>query len=277
MLRTEDHPTGHEPPTRRGAGPRRWLLVGAAAVAVVAVGVTLVVDDDEQVETATPPTIPARDILEVHDDPEIEPGRYFIDPDGDPSTSLQVFYEVADEGWSPWAGALKFNDTAHTALTITTVDNVVVHGCTDHSPAEPPVGPSVEDLANALAALEPFEVTAAPSAVTAFGYEGIHLQLTVPDLEIAPRGGDLEYADCMNGVLVSWINDHYLGGPFRGYDTDAGPNRGLLDPRRGGPATRDRDQRRAVLARRRHRRARRHLRLDPDPAMTSDNEQADGT
>ena len=37
----------------------------------------------------------------------LEPGTYFIDPDGDPSTPLRVVYEVPPEGWWMWIGATK--------------------------------------------------------------------------------------------------------------------------------------------------------------------------
>ena len=48
------------------------------------------------------------------------------------------------------------------AVSITTVANLVRDGCRDHSWAEPPVGPRVEDLVNALAHLGPFKVTSPP-------------------------------------------------------------------------------------------------------------------
>jgi hypothetical protein len=34
----------------------------------------------------------------------LEPGSYFIDPDADPSTPLQVAYDVPVEGWVQWMG-----------------------------------------------------------------------------------------------------------------------------------------------------------------------------
>jgi len=67
---------------------------------------------------------------------DLEPGTYFIDPDGDDSTPLRVTYEVAAEGWSSWIGAAKFNDDGQLSLSITTVDNLVREGCHDHTPAQ---------------------------------------------------------------------------------------------------------------------------------------------
>ena len=135
----------------------------------------------------------------------LEPGTYFIDPDGDPSTPLRVVYEVPFEGWAMWIGAAKFADDGHVGVSITTVTNLVQHGCRDHSWADPPVGPSVDDLAAELADLAPFRVTSPPRDVTAFGYRGKHLELTVPDLPVEGEGDDRRFTGCEEGTLKSWV------------------------------------------------------------------------
>lgn len=129
----------------------------------------------------------------------LEPGTYFIDPDGDPSTSLRVLYEVPTEGWSQWIGVTKLGEDVFFGVSITTVTNLVRHGCRDHSPADPPVGPSVDELANALADLAPFRVTSPPRGVTIYGFGAKHLELTVPDLPIEVRGGDTSFTDAPPG------------------------------------------------------------------------------
>jgi hypothetical protein len=96
-------------------------------------------------EPTASPTI--QDIMQLPNFTPLEPGTYFIDPDIDPSTPLRVVYEVPVEGWSQWIGAAKFSDDGHVGVSITTVTNLVRHGCRDHSWADPPVGPSVDDLA----------------------------------------------------------------------------------------------------------------------------------
>ena len=78
-------------------------------------------------------------------------------------------YEVPFEGWSKWIGAAKFADDGHVGVSITTVTNLVLHGCRDHDPADPPVGPSVDDLATALADLAPFRVTSPLADITIYG------------------------------------------------------------------------------------------------------------
>ena len=154
-------------------------------------------------EPTSTPTI--RDILELPKFAPLEPGTYFIDPDLDPSTSLRVMYEVPADGWSQWFGAVKFGDAdRHVLVNITTVVNVVRHGCRDHSWADPPVGPSVDDLAYALADLAPFRVTSPPKDVTIYGYIGKHLELTVPDLPVEEQGGEISLPGCKDGRLWSW-------------------------------------------------------------------------
>ena len=75
--------------------------------------------------------------MELEGFSDLEPGLYFVDPDGDDTTPLRVTYQVAAEGWSQWFGAVKFTDAGHTALSITTVTNLVSDGCRDRHPARP--------------------------------------------------------------------------------------------------------------------------------------------
>jgi hypothetical protein len=106
-------------------------------------------------------------------------------------------------------------------MSITTVTNLVDHGCRDHSWADPPVGPSVDDLATALADLAPFRVTSPPKDVTIYGYSGKHLELTVPNLPVEGEGGvDRRFTGCEEGKLKSWvafIDTAEEGDAFYGY------------------------------------------------------------
>ncbi len=219
-------------------------------------------------------TASPRDVGELIPDgdfPPLEPGADVIDPDDEASTPLTVGYDVP-AGWSAWLGAVKFYDPEEAVSTrpragtsvssITTVTNVVTDGCADHSPADPAVGPSVDDLATALAGLAAFEVSSPPTDATAFGYPAKYLQLTVPDMPVA----DEEFTQCLDGELHSWIgplND----GSFSGYNAEPGRTEEfwILDV----------DGTRLVIvidlvtrfARDRRRRDARHLRLDPHPAL----------
>ncbi len=217
MLETEDHRTGDQPATARRRSPNTWLMVAAAAVVVAVVGTLLVTaggdDDDKQIDTVTPtPTTgaPALDAMQ-----NAGPGRYFVDPDGVYATPLRVTFQVATEGWGNWFGVVKYLPApadGFTGLSITTVSNLVSDGCRDHTALDPPVGPTVDDLAIALSQLAPFEVTAPPTDVTLLGYQGKHLELTVPDLTVT-GGGEAtsslniaEFTDCVDGELHSWIS-----------------------------------------------------------------------
>ena len=146
-------------------------------------------------DTDTAPSV--QDVMELEFFAPLEPGTYSIDADTDPSTPLRVEYEIPADGWSMWIGAAKFGpDDGHVGVSITTVVNLVSDGCRDHIAADPPVGPTVDDLATALSELAPFEVTSPPSDVTVYGYRGKHLELTVPDTD---------FDRCLGGNLKSWI------------------------------------------------------------------------
>lgn len=164
-------------------------------------------------------TSAARDVMEIENFGPLAPGEYFLDPDLDPSTPLRVLYEVAADGWSSWIGAAKLAGPEHVGVSISTVTNVVRHGCSDHSWSDPAVGPTVDDLAAALADLEPFEVTSPPAEVFAYGHRGMHLELTVPDLPVEGAGEDRSFTGCTDGQLKSWVAaiDIEPGDAFYGY------------------------------------------------------------
>jgi len=170
---------------------------------------------------ASPPvaTPVIQDVMALGEFSKLTPGTYSIDPDGDPSTPLRVVYEVAADGWQQWIGAAKFSDVGHTGLSITTVTNLVTDGCRNHSWADPPVGPSVSDLARALSDLAPFQVTAPATDVTVYGFRGKHIEWTVPDLTVEGTGGNQTFVGCIGGALMSWVAfiDTVNGDAFYGY------------------------------------------------------------
>jgi hypothetical protein len=252
MLDTEARRTEDVAATPRHRRPSTWLMAAAAAVAIAVVGTLLVAadsdEDDEQIDTVTPapgvtssPTTaaPAQNAMGMPG--PSAPGRWFVDPDGDAATPLRVSFQVP-EGWASWFGATKYVEgdaDGFTGLSITTVTNLVSDGCRDHTALDPPVGPTVDDLATALSELAPFEVTARPTDVTLLGHQGKHLELTVPAMRIA-GGGDAtlsknvaRFMDCVEGELHSWIspiNDrspgllgHSAGSPLRAFNAYQAP------------------------------------------------------
>jgi hypothetical protein len=141
----------------------------------------------------------------------LEVETYFIEPD---ATDMRVYYTIPAEGWISWLGAGKPEQGV--GLSIINVTNVVVDGCTGHAGVSPRVGPTVDDIATALAALKPFDLTKPPTAVTAYGFSGKYLELTVPDLAVEVSGDGTVFTDCASGELWSWIGKP-LSFAFHGY------------------------------------------------------------
>ncbi|HEX2404694.1 MAG TPA: hypothetical protein VHM29_08325 [Acidimicrobiia bacterium] len=204
---------------------RRGLQLGLAVLISVAAcgGAPQGTDttDTSQTEPSEPSaTSTAQDVMDIGPFAPLDPGTYFIDPDLDLSTPLRVVYEIPAEGWSQWIGAAKFNDDdGHVGVSIATVNNLVTDGCHDHSWADPPIGPTVNDLAAALADLPPFQVTSTPDDVTIYGYDGKYLARIVPDLPVEGVGDDLRFTGCLGGQLKSWVAPHDTteGDAFYGY------------------------------------------------------------
>jgi hypothetical protein len=213
---------------RRMKGRRSRILAVAAAVGLAACASgseppdapagspATSTDASTPAPTGTDPG--AQDVWTFEPFTDLEPGTYFIDPDLDPSTPMRVTFEIPVEGWQSWIGAVRFSDAGHASVSITTVANLVTHGCRDHSWADPPVGPTVDDLATALTELAPFEVTSPPEEVTAFGYPGVHVELTVPPSQSLSDDGN--FIGCDEGTLKSWvaaIDADSPGDAFYGY------------------------------------------------------------
>ena len=164
--------------------------------------------------TAVPaPTYPAN-VMDAPAFSPLEVETYFIEP---VATDIQVFYTIPAEGWLGWIGTFKPEQgNQGVGMSIVNVTNVVQEGCTTHAAADPPVGPTVDDMAAALAALSPFILTKPPSDVTVDGFSGKHLDLTVPDLAVRVIGDDTAFTDCTSGELKSWIGEP-LSYAFHGY------------------------------------------------------------
>lgn len=136
--------------------------------------------------------------------------------DGEP---VRVSYTIPTSGWSAFIGAFKEvedgGDTQLVSVLIARVANVMVDACVNQVATVPPVGPSVDDLALALSELPPFEASAPPTAVTAFGYSGTHVQIRVP-LDQPFSEDSRTFTGCSGSVLESWIAPP-LSPAFYGY------------------------------------------------------------
>jgi hypothetical protein len=150
--------------------------------------------------TATAGRTGPRDIASTGDFAPLDPGVYYIEPVTDGSRPLRVVYTIPAEGWSSFIGAFKPGEDPRdqtVQINIAIVTNLVTEGCSDHSAQSPPVGPTVDDLATALAELAPFELIEEPADVTMAGYSGKHLVWTVPDTLVG--------TECQDAELKSWI------------------------------------------------------------------------
>jgi hypothetical protein len=172
--------------------------------------------------TASPTAVPdpacPNDVMDVPDFSPLEVETYCVEP---VATDIQVFYTIPAEGWMSWFGAFKpglATDPPNSVvgIGIMNVTNVVQDGCTGHVAADPSVGPTVDDMATALAALSPFVLTKPPSDVTIDGFRGKHLELTVPDLAFKVTPDDTVFTDCTSGELWSYIGPP-LSFAYHGY------------------------------------------------------------
>jgi hypothetical protein len=119
---------------------------------------------------------------------------------------VRITFDVGT-GWILWGdvGAAGKGWYKHAAdppigigMTFWIVTNVLDDPC-DGEPLDPPLGPSVDDLADALAA-QPHTVVAQDTAVTIDGYSGRYLEYTANDM-----------SDCPYGRLRRWMT----AGPTR--------------------------------------------------------------
>jgi hypothetical protein len=235
MIDTEERAAVTETGSRRRRSPGMWLIAAAAVVTLAVVGALLVSDGDDegkQLGTAAttaptqatnrtvPPDASPRAVPESTEFDPLEPGTYFIDPDGDPITPLRVVFDIHADGWTTWLGTVKFGGGGHVVLTVTTISNLVEDGCRNQVPANPAVGPSVDDLATALSQLAPFKVTSPPTDITVLGYRGKHVELTVPDLAVSGEA----FTDCFDRELHSWFSPIHDDGrnSFYGYNAEPG-------------------------------------------------------
>lgn len=102
------------------------------------------------------------------------------------------------EGWENLDGGGVSKDS--TVVRFWPSDSEVAHVYADpcyqsDGFVDPPVGPTVDDLATALAD-QPRRGDAVPTAVTIDGYRGKLIKLSVP--------ADLDIASCDGGLFVSW-------------------------------------------------------------------------
>jgi hypothetical protein len=126
--------------------------------------------------TETTATAAPDDAIAMPTTDSLEPGRYFVEFGG-----YRFTFTAADAGWSADVGAGGVYQGEDNDLAVFWPGGVVSRlysdPCAPGSAFDP--GPSVDELANALASLDGFETTA-PADATVSGYHGKRVAITVP-------------------------------------------------------------------------------------------------
>jgi hypothetical protein len=137
---------------------------------------------------------------------EFTPRTYSVDADGLSSTGPGVEFTISERGWTSFVGAYKTGQAVdYVAAKFVAVTSVASAAC--DSTTWVGVGDTAEDLALGLAQIEDFVTQVAPTTVSAYGYNGYHLVLEVPDLE--------EFQACDDGYFDGYegptIGRYYQG------------------------------------------------------------------
>lgn len=145
---------------------------------------------------------------------QLRPGTYVMDHDQSPATSLEVRFTLAEPGWEQFDGVFKNGPSAssgYVAVKFLEVDRVASPAC--DATVFVSVPQTTEALATALGGVEDFITLTPPTGVNAFGYDGYHLVLQVPDLgsEVGQNfeACDDTYFDGYEGPTIS----RYYQGP----------------------------------------------------------------
>jgi hypothetical protein len=182
----------------------RYGLVAAAIVAAVLLGATFfgrdVGDPPDPTPSPTPTATPRLLAGEL-----LDPGTYWLVGEGLNATL------TVPAGWGnlDGRGVTKGDIGAQTFTVVmfwpfpTDFEEVYADPCRwKTSIIEPPVGPTVDDLANALAA-QAMRGDAIPTDVTIDGYQGKLVEMSVPT--------DIDFADCDDGFFYSWLGRYHQG------------------------------------------------------------------
>jgi hypothetical protein len=200
---------------------RRWLFASAAAAVIAIIGATVIAfavntssdDDSTTSPTAVATVAPASTLAPTTTvATAMETVRFDLS-----SANMPVTFTVPDD-WT-LEGESSSSGWAHNGLGMSEVglifaeiQNIYADGC-QWTPVDPPVGPTVDDLAQAWANLPQYNASAAVD-VTVDGYTGKQIGFTVPDYNIGEcRGADFP-------VFGLWTEP---GNAFPGFDAQ-GPN-----------------------------------------------------
>jgi hypothetical protein len=170
-------------------------LAAGSVILLAAAVVSCTSDDPEPTAGATSAASPAEasavPLDEFADFAPLDPGAYVLGVlDGDDAPMLPVL-EVP-EGYTKLGDGTVGTEDLERYVWVWEVESVYAHPC--DTQAEP-VGPSVADLAEALAAQELRSGTE-PVPVTIDGHDGLYVELSVPDA--------VDVSTCSSGRFGLW-------------------------------------------------------------------------
>ncbi len=195
-------------PARRSTSMHPAIRLAAAAVFVLAVGV-VAYNLPRGGQGTIPPPSPTPTVV-PSPSPSPTPKTFSLTP----ATGVPVRVRLgAPDGWtSDSSFVMQKHGGARPdgmAIAVWLVSNIYGEGCQwEGTLADPPIGPTVDDLADALAGLTDREVTG-PVDVRIGGYPGRELEMTIPDLP--------DFLACDEGQFRSWTD------PFGSWRFHQGP------------------------------------------------------
>lgn len=219
MTKTQQSPRTDQPNRYRGPA---WAL--AAFVAVLALAATMyftVAGDNGQV--AEPTTVPTpTTVLTTAPNPTLlqdvgdrfmgplGPGAYFADADGDPSTTTGVTLLIEGSGWmGSSAGVVRHPGDPSVSLHVHQIElRFGPHspGCDRGGPNAEAAGSTAADLADGFAS-GGFTVLEAPAPISAFGRDGHHVIIEVPEGCDDAKGGQYDIFLYPGEVMEAWLFD----------------------------------------------------------------------
>ena len=209
------------PAARRTERPRIYrravLAVGTPLLMMtVTAGCTAQQSGQAGTESADATVDAVPRLAALPDNGPVPQGKYVVSVFDAPASAPWAPVLAVPEGYTNIDGTGVFADdivSGANAVWLWDIQSVYTHPC-DWAGYPKSVGPSVEDLAGALAA-QPMRDATDPAAVTIGGYEGLYVELSTPD--------DIDFTTCLKGTFNSW--------PGRS-QRDAGPDGPPLDRRR---------------------------------------------
>ena len=211
------------PATSEVRNRRRLVLAAAAVVAVIGVAAIAInsmnSDDDVEPAPAVQPTVASTTVAPTTVAAATATGTYNLSEDhplGGNSDVRLTFAVPAGWGDSGWFVDKNLSANSLIGVVFDYVSNIYTDSCPSVL-VDPPVGPTVDDLASAWANLPGFHATA-PTDITVDGFHGKQVEFTVPDYSetlcgygdfklLAEAGGGAWWAQGPNQHNQVWILD----------------------------------------------------------------------